>query len=154
MARHEHQPRDNERKEEMTTQREKAHSFRDLHQNGSPLILFNVWDAGSARTIEQAVAKAIATSSWAVAAAHGFADGEKLPFELALANLGRIVKSVALPVTIDLEAGYATNLSELKENIEQVLAAGAVGINFEDQIIDGDELVAIEDQCSRIEAIR
>lgn len=138
----------------MTTQREKADSFSDLHQNGSPLILVNVWDAGSARMIEQAGAKAIATSSWAVAAAHGFADGEKLPFELALANLDRIVKSVALPVTIDLEAGYATNLSELKENIEQVIAAGAVGINFEDQIIDGDKLSAIEDQCTRIAAIR
>jgi len=138
----------------MTTQREKAHSFRDLHLSGSPLILFNVWDAGSARTIEQAGAKAIATSSWAVAAAQGFADGEKLPFELALANLGRIVNSVALPVTIDLESGYATGLSELKENIEQVIAAGAVGINFEDQIIDGDQLYAVEDQCTRIEAIR
>ena len=138
----------------MITQTEKANSFRDLHLNGSPLILFNVWDAGSARTIEQAGAKAIATSSWSVAAAHGFADGEKLPFKLALANLGRIVKSVALPVTIDLESGYATDLSELKENIEQVIAAGAVGINFEDQIIDGDGLYAIEDQCTRIEAIR
>jgi 2-methylisocitrate lyase-like PEP mutase family enzyme len=138
----------------MTTQREKAHSFRDLHLNGSPLILFNVWDAGSARTVEQAGAKAIATSSWSVAAAHGLADGEKLPFKLALANLGRIVKSVPLPVTIDLESGYATELSELRENIEQVIAAGAVGINFEDQIIEGGELYAIEDQCTRIEAIR
>jgi len=138
----------------MTTQRAKAHSFRELHLNGSPLILFNVWDAGSARTIEQAGARAIATSSWSVAAAHGFEDGEKLPFKLALANLGRIVKSVALPVTIDLEGGYAADLSELKENIEQVIAAGAVGINFEDQIIGGDKLYAIEDQCTRIAAIR
>jgi 2-methylisocitrate lyase-like PEP mutase family enzyme len=138
----------------MNTRRKKADSFRDLHINGSPLILFNVWDAGSARAIEQAGAKAIATSSWSVAAAHGFGDEEKLPFKLALANLGRIVKSVALPVTIDLESGYATDLSQLKENIEQVIAAGAVGINFEDQIIGGDALYAIEDQCTRIEAIR
>ena len=138
----------------MTTQREKADLFRELHRNGSPLILFNVWDAGSARIIEQAGAKAIATSSWSVAAAHGFADGEKLPFKLALGNLARVVKSVALPVTIDLESGYATDLSELKENIEQVIAAGAVGINFEDQIIEGGELFAVEDQCTRIEAIR
>src|SRR5262245_16399893 len=120
----------------MTTQREKAHSFKDLHVNGSPLILFNVWDAGSARTIEQAGAKAIATSSWSVAAAHGFADGEKLPFKLALANLVRIVKSVALPVTIDLEGGYATDLSELNENFEQVIAVDDVDNIYDTQIVD------------------
>lgn len=138
----------------MVTQKEKADAFTSLHVNGSPLILFNIWDAGSARAIEQAGAKAIATGSWSVAAANGFDDGENLPFELALQNLERIVKSVSLPVTIDLEGGYATELSDLKENIRKVIAAGAVGINFEDQIIGGDGLYAIEDQCSRIEAVR
>lgn len=136
----------------MSTQ--KADAFNNLHVKGSPLILFNCWDAGSARTIEQAGAKAIATSSWAVAAANGFEDREKTPFELALTNLERIVKSVTLPVSMDMESGYATDLSRLKENIQKVIAAGAVGINFEDQIIGGDGLYSIEDQSVRIEAIR
>ena len=61
----------------MGTQKEKADAFRSLHVKGSPVILFNIWDAGSARTIEQAGAKAIATGSWAVAAANGFEDGER-----------------------------------------------------------------------------
>ena len=138
----------------MVTQKEKADSFKNLHIKGSPLILFNIWDAGSARTIEQAGAKAIATGSWSVAAANGFDDGEKVPLELVLKNLERIVESVALPVTLDFEGGYATDLSELKENIEKVIATGAVGINFEDRIVRGDGLYAIEDQSARIEAIR
>jgi 2-methylisocitrate lyase-like PEP mutase family enzyme len=138
----------------MTTQKERAGLFRDLHVKGNPLILFNIWDAGSAKAIEDAGAKAIATGSWSVAAANGFADGEKLSFDFALANLERIVGSVDAPVTIDLEGGHTTDNAELKENIEKVIAAGAVGINFEDQIVGGERLYTIEEQCKRIEAIR
>lgn len=138
----------------MTTQRARADLFRDLHVKGNPLMLFNIWDAGSAKTIEDAGAKAIATGSWSVAAANGFDDGQKLPFDLALANLERIVGSVEAPVTLDLEGGYATDNTELNENIKKVIAAGAVGINFEDRIVGGEGLYTVEDQCDRIEAIR
>ena len=136
------------------TQREKAETFRSLHVKGSPVILFNIWDAGSARILEQVGAKAIATGSWSVAAAHGFEDAEKIPLELVLTNIKRIVESVALPVTLDFETGYATDVSALKENIRNVIAAGAIGINFEDRIIGGKELQTIEDQSARIKAIR
>lgn len=138
----------------MTTQKEKADLFTSLHIKGSPLILFNIWDAGSARVIEQAGAKAIATGSWSVAAANGFDDGEETPIELVFANLDRIVRSVALPVTLDFEGGYATNIAELKENIKNLIAAGGIGINFEDRIVGGAGLHSIEDQSARIEAIR
>ena len=138
----------------MTTQTEKAETFKSLHIKGSPLILFNIWDAGSARAIEQAGAKAIATGSWSVAAANGFEDGEKTPIELVFANLERIVGSVALPVTLDFEGGYATNVAELKENIKNLIAAGGIGINFEDRIVGGSGLHSIKDQSMRIEAIR
>jgi 2-methylisocitrate lyase-like PEP mutase family enzyme len=137
----------------MTTQKQNADLFRDLHVKGSPIILFNIWDAGSAKVIEEAGAKAIATGSWSVAAANGFADGQALPFDIAIANLERIVRSVDLPVTLDLEGGYATDDSQLEENIKRVIDAGAIGINFEDQIIGGDGLYSIEKQCSRISAI-
>jgi len=136
------------------TQKEKAEAFKNLHVKGSPVILFNIWDAGSARAIEQAGAKAIATGSWSVAAAHGFDDGEKIPLPLVLASIKRIVDSVALPVTLDFETGYATDPAELKENIKNVIAAGAIGINFEDRIIGADGLHTIEDQSARIKAIR
>src|SRR5512133_3882940 len=101
----------------MTTQKEKADAFKSLHIKGSPLILFNIWDAGSARAIEQVGARAIATGSWSVAAANGFDDGEKIPIELVFANLERIASSVALPVTLDFEGGYTQSILELKENI-------------------------------------
>jgi 2-methylisocitrate lyase-like PEP mutase family enzyme len=138
----------------MTTQKDKAELFKSLHIKGTPLILFNIWDAGSAKVIEQAGAKAIATGSWSVAAANGFDDGEKTPLELVFANLERIVGGVAVPVTLDFEGGYATNIAELKENIRKLIAAGGIGLNFEDRIVGGDGLHSIEDQSARIEAIR
>ncbi|HXQ34072.1 MAG TPA: isocitrate lyase/phosphoenolpyruvate mutase family protein, partial [Anaerolineales bacterium] len=80
----------------MSTQKEKAKLFTSLHIKGSPVILFNIWDAGSARAIEEVGAKAIATGSWSVAAANGFDDGQKVPIDLAFANLERIVSAVGL----------------------------------------------------------
>lgn len=138
----------------MTTQETHIKTLKSLHVKGDPLILFNIWDAGSAQTIEKTGAKAIATSSWAVAAAHGYDDGEKLPLDLVLANIKRIVASVDLPVTIDLEAGYCEKPIDLQKIIEQVIATGVAGINFEDQIIGSNTLYSLDDQCARIRAIR
>jgi 2-methylisocitrate lyase-like PEP mutase family enzyme len=133
---------------------DKATSFHKLHIKGDPVVLFNVWDAGSARAVEEAGAKAIATGSWSVAAANGFGDGEEMPMNVALANIKRVVGNVALPVTLDFEGGYTASLDELKANIEKVIDTGAVGINFEDQIVGGDGLYSIEEQSGRIAAVR
>lgn len=138
----------------MGTQIERANLLKNLHVKGDPLILFNIWDAGSAQAIQETGAKVIATGSWSVATAHGYEDGEKLPFDLAIANLKRIIAKVNLPVTFDLEGGYGQSPDEVKKSITKVIEAGAVGINFEDQVIDGKELYSIEDQCARIKAIR
>lgn len=138
----------------MMTQAERAQYFQNLHIKGDPLILFNAWDAGSAQAIQEIGANAIATSSWSVAAAHGYEDGEKLPFDLVLKNLKRIIASVNLPVTIDLEGGYGHSPTQVKETVTKVIETGAVGINVEDQIIGRDELYSIEDQCARLKAIR
>lgn len=138
----------------MTTQTEYAQLFTQLHVKGSPLILYNIWDAGTAKVVQEIGAKAIATGSWAVAAAHGYGDGEKLPFETVLSNLREITASVNLPVTLDMESGYGRSPDQLQVNIRQVIAAGAVGINFEDQIIGGEGLYSIEEQAARIRAVR
>ncbi len=138
----------------MIAQRERANNLKNLHIKGDPSILFNIWDAGSAQAIQETGAKAIATSSWSVAAAHGYEDGEKITFDLALANLKRIIASVDLPVTIDLEGGYGRNPQEVQETVAKVIEAGAVGINVEDQIIGQEKLYSIEDQCARIKAAR
>ena len=138
----------------MTSQNERARQFAALHVKGDPLILFNIWDAGSAKAVADAGAKAIATGSWSVAAAYGYGDGQKLPLDDAIGNIERIVRSVELPVTLDFEGGYASNTETLKANIERVIDAGAVGINFEDQIVGGDGLYSAEEQSERIAAIR
>lgn len=138
----------------MNNQADIANSFAELHVKGDPLILFNVWDAGTARAVQEIGAKAVATGSWAVAAANGFEDGEKIPLELALSNLERIVKAVNLPVSLDFEGGYAEEPGALKKNVKRVIDAGAIGINFEDRIVGGGGLYPVDKQCERIRAIR
>jgi 2-methylisocitrate lyase-like PEP mutase family enzyme len=138
----------------MVNQKARAEALRSLHIPGQPLVLFNAWDAGSAKTVAAAGAKAIATGSWSVAAAHGYADGEGLPLDLAIANLERIVAAVDLPVTIDLEAGYGAGPAAVAQSVTRAIKAGAVGFNFEDQVIGGDALFSIDDQVVRIRAAR
>jgi len=133
---------------------ERALLLKKLHIKEDPLILFNIWDAGSAQALQEVGAKVIATGSWAVAAAHGYEDGEKLSLDLVLANLKRIIAKVKLPVTIDIEGGYGQTPIEVQETITKVIETGAVGINFEDQIIGEENLYSIEDQCKRIQAIQ
>lgn len=137
----------------MRLQTERAHTFAALHVKGDPLILYNIWDAGTAKALQEVGAKAIATGSWSVANAHGYADGEKLPLATVLNNLREIVDQVELPVTLDFEGGYARSLDPLRDNIAQVVATGAVGINFEDQIVGEKKLYRVEEQASRINAI-
>jgi 2-methylisocitrate lyase-like PEP mutase family enzyme len=90
----------------MTDQGRKAEQFRELHVPGRPLILFNIWDVGSAKAVANAGANAIATGSWSVAHANGFDDRERIPLPLVIDNLRRIVGTTDLPVTSDLESGY------------------------------------------------
>jgi 2-methylisocitrate lyase-like PEP mutase family enzyme len=111
----------------------KAESFAALHVPGTPLIIYNIWDAGSAKAVAGAGAKAIATGSWGVAGAHGMADGEKFPLDLAIANLERIVAITDLPVSIDLEAGYGADAAAVEHSARRAFEAGAVGINLEDK---------------------
>lgn len=132
----------------------RATHFAELHRKQDPLILFNAWDAGSAKAVADGGARAIATGSWSVAAAHGYDDGEELPLDIAIANLERIVKAVELPVTLDFEGGYASGPDELQKNVARVIAAGAVGINFEDQVVGGEGIYDIDTQCERIGAVR
>jgi len=138
----------------MLNQREQANLLTSLHRQGDPLILYNIWDAGSAKAVQESGAKVIATGSWSVAAAHGYPDREQLPFEQVLLNLNQIIPSVELPVTLDLEGCYAQSPQQVEANVAKVLEAGAVGINFEDQIIGGEGLYSIEDQSARLRAAR
>lgn len=133
---------------------ESAKLFSSLHVAGDPLILFNVWDAGTARIAADVGSKAIATGSYAIALANGFPDGENFPLDLVIANLERIVGAVDIPVTLDFEGGYAEGGKELAPNVARVIAAGAIGINFEDRVVKGEGLYSIEKQCERLRTIR
>ena len=136
------------------SQADKARRFKALHIPGNPLVLYNIWDAGSAKTVASAGAQALATGSWSVAAAQGYGDGQAIPLDFALQIITRITESTDLPVSVDFEGGYATAPTDLAANIARVIAAGAIGINFEDQIVGGQGLHAIADQVARIQAIR
>jgi 2-methylisocitrate lyase-like PEP mutase family enzyme len=133
--------------------------FAALHVPGDPLILFNVWDAGSARAVARAGAPAVATGSASVATAHGYDDAEALPLDLALANAARVVAAVDLPVSIDFEGGYAVDPGQVAANVASLAATGAVGCNLEDQIVAthgtaGRTTYSVADQSARIAAIR
>jgi 2-methylisocitrate lyase-like PEP mutase family enzyme len=116
----------------MTTIAERAKVFAALHAGPKLLVLPNAWDAGSARIIESAGAAAIATSSAAVAWAHGYPDGQFLPFDSLLATVGEIARVVSVPVTADIEAAYAHDAASAAATVARVVDAGAVGINIED----------------------
>ncbi|MHC8395155.1 isocitrate lyase/PEP mutase family protein [Pseudomonas sp. LB3P93] len=105
--------------------------FHQLHHDGL-LILTNVADATGARIVEQLGCKAVATSSAAVAWAHGYADGNALPLERLISTVESIARVISVPLTIDVEAGYSDDLTRVAEVIDAVIAAGAVGINIED----------------------
>ena len=135
-------------------QTEKAKRFAELHLARAPLVLYNAWDAGSAKSIVDAGAKAIATSSWSVAAAQGYGDGEAIPIELAEQIVARIAATVDIPVTVDFEGGYSEDDGELAANISHLLDLGVIGINFEDRIVKGSGLYSLDRQARRIAAIR
>jgi 2-methylisocitrate lyase-like PEP mutase family enzyme len=136
-------------------QREKALHFRSLHDNRHPLALPNVWDVASARIVENAGAAAVATTSAGVAWSLGAADGEQLNRDLAIDLVARIAAAVQVPVTVDIEGGYASTADGVGETIRLVLEAGAVGVNLEDMQHGGTAaLRPVEEQRDRVAAAR
>jgi 2-methylisocitrate lyase-like PEP mutase family enzyme len=138
----------------MMDQIQKAEAFAALHRRGEPLVLINIWDVASAGAVVKAGAKALATSSVAVAQAQGFDDGETLPRELLMAIAARIAAAHDLPLTVDSEAGYGSGPQQVAETVDLLIAAGAVGMNIEDQVIGGSGLYDVSDQSSRIAGAR
>jgi 2-methylisocitrate lyase-like PEP mutase family enzyme len=138
------------------TQREKADTLRRLHAAPELLVLVNVWDAASARTVAAAPGcRALATASWSVAAAHGLPDGEALERGAMLAAIERIATAVELPVTADLERGYGADAVAVGETIAGAIAAGAVGCNLEDSEDDeAGPLRPASEHAERVAAAR
>lgn len=131
---------------------DKVEQFRALHVPGKPLVLYNIWDAGSARAVAEAGASAIATGSYGVAEANGFADGETLPLDFALETLARILSVTDLPVTFDMEAGYGDSPAEVAASVARAFAAGAAGINMEDRMPGATALLPVAEAAERFAA--
>ncbi|MGW6259437.1 isocitrate lyase/PEP mutase family protein [Streptomyces sp. NPDC055085] len=133
-----------------------ALAFRALHVPGRPLVLPNAWDTASARIVEEAGAGAVATTSAGLAWDLGAADGDVLDRDRALAAVARIAAAVAVPVSADIESGYASDAAGVRGTVRAVLAAGAVGVNIEDAL-HGDgagPLRPVTEQADRIAAAR
>ena len=131
---------------------DKVEAFRALHVPGDPLVLFNIWDAGSAKAVAAAGAKAIATGSYGVACARGSSDGENLSLDAALANLSEILGVTDLPVSIDMEAGYGADAAVVGRSVARARQAGAAGINMEDRLPGETALLPAGEAAARIEA--
>ena len=140
----------------VNTIHDKASVFRALHQREQILVLLNAWDAASARLFEAAGAPAIATTSSGVANSLGYPDGEAVPWKLQVHQIQLIAHAVSVPVTADIESGFASTVDQLKANIAEVIAAGAVGINLEDAHHgpSANPLFTRDEQYARISAAR
>jgi 2-methylisocitrate lyase-like PEP mutase family enzyme len=139
------------------TQSQKAARLLELHHAENPVVLINAWDAASARVVEHAGFPAIATTSSGVANALGYADGQHVPWAEMLEAIRRIADVVQVPVTADIEAGFSGDVKQLEAVIEQVIEAGAVGVNLEDSVpahAGHSVLYDIPDQIARIQAVR
>ncbi|WP_395335996.1 isocitrate lyase/phosphoenolpyruvate mutase family protein [Novosphingobium sp. BL-8H] len=136
-------------------QKARATGFAALHErSGQPLVLTNVWDAGSAKAVTEAGAEAIATSSWAIAASLGHADGELLTFDTLAVTVRQITATASAPVTVDFERGYAESSALAADNLDRLLEAGIVGINVEDGLPGTTACRPSADQSQRIAALR
>jgi 2-methylisocitrate lyase-like PEP mutase family enzyme len=129
-------------------------TFAALHVPGDPVVLYNIWDVGSALAVVGAGAKALATGSHPVADANGWPDGQNVPLDFVFGNARRIVAAVEVPLTVDFEGAYSIDPSEGAANVAALKETGAVGCNFEDQVIGGEGVHQLDLQAKRIAAIR
>jgi 2-methylisocitrate lyase-like PEP mutase family enzyme len=128
---------------------DKAERLRALHER-RPLVLPNVWDPASAWAFAAAGFPALATSSSAVAASIGYEDHEGAPADEMLAAVGRITRSVDVPVTADIESGYGLEPGEI---VEGLAAAGAAGCNLEDTDHSTGAQRPADEQAERLAAV-
>jgi len=136
------------------SQLELARQFLALHDGRRILVLPNAWDAASARIFEDAGFPAIGTSSAGIAFSLGYPDGQKISRGEMLEVVRRIAGAVRIPVTADVEAGYGDSPEEAAQTAQEVLAAGAVGMNLEDAVHDRpDALVEVNLQKEKIRAV-
>ena len=134
---------------EHPTQPGQATELLRLHRDAELLILVNVWDVVSARVVAGTEGtRALATASHSIAASRGYEDGENIPVEEMLREVGLIASATALPVTADLEGGYGN----AAETVRRAIGVGVVGANIEDQLKPLPEAAAQVEAVMRVAA--
>ena len=133
---------------------DKYRAFAALHVPGDPVVLYNIWDPGSALAVAAAGAKALATGSHPVGDASGYGDAHQVPLDYVFDNARRIMTAVDLPLSVDFEGAYSVDPAIGAANVARLKATGAVGCNFEDQVVGGQGLHPLKEQTRRITAIR
>jgi 2-methylisocitrate lyase-like PEP mutase family enzyme len=135
-------------------QKEKADLFLKFHHDKEILVLLNSWDVGGSKLIQASGFKAIATTSMGIAASLGYPDCQVITLPEMIDVITKIVEAVRVPVTVDVEAGYGNNLTEILESLRKIIETGIVGINIEDSINLSPVLMDESEFCERIAAIR
>lgn len=109
----------------------RASALLQLHRDKELLTVVNVWDVISAKVVADiSGTKALATASHSIAASRGYEDGENIPVEEMIEEVGRIAAATSLPVSADLEGGYG----DAAETVRKAIGVGIVGANIEDQM--------------------
>jgi 2-methylisocitrate lyase-like PEP mutase family enzyme len=129
----------------------KCNLLRSLHVPGRPLVLPNVWDAATARTVVAAGFPVVATTSAGVTATLGYEDHERAPSEEMFLAAGRVARSVDVPVTVDAEAGYGLSPAELVATLKRI---GAAGCNLEDTDHGSGTLRNADQQADWLHSVR
>ena len=133
---------------------DRAERLRALHHGDRILVLPNIWDPGGARMMQWLGYPAVATASASVAYALGYDDGQQITLDAMVDVVARVASAVQVPVTADMEWGYAEQPRDVAANMRRVLRAGAVGVNLEDSVREGERMFEVEFQCDRIRAVR
>ena len=137
-----------------SSQKEKAELFLKFHQDKEILVLLNSWDISSSKIAEASGYKAIATTSMGIAACLGYPDCQVIQLSEMIKAISGIVNNVQVPVTVDIEAGYGSDLNEIIDSIKKIIATGVAGVNIEDSIDLNPILTDELEFCERISAIR
>jgi 2-methylisocitrate lyase-like PEP mutase family enzyme len=139
---------------EHATQVALAQRFHALHHAPDMLILPNAWDAGSAVIFEKAGFVAIGSTSAGIAYTLGYPDGQRITLPEMIETERHMLRRLTVPLSVDIESGYGTNVAQVVTSIRQVIEAGAVGLNLEDGLSGSDAaLIPLDEQCSRIQAL-
>jgi 2-methylisocitrate lyase-like PEP mutase family enzyme len=138
----------------MRSQAEKAEVFRALHDRKRTLVLPNAWDVPSARLFEEEGFPAVATSSAGLMVSLGYQDGEEIGIDEYASAVGRIAKVLEVPLSADMVGGFGSTPSDVAKAVGKVISSGVVGVNIEDFAHETKTMVPVENQLSRLGALK